>query len=486
MGLEIHAELNTKTKMFCGCLNDPDEKLPNINVCPICLAHPGTLPTINEGAIKSMIKIGQAVGGTIAKFSKFDRKNYFYPDLPKGYQISQYDEPIVTGGEIAGVKLTRIHLEEDTARSIHDQEGGALIDFNRAGIPLMELVTEPVITSAEEALKMAKELQLILRYLKVSEANMDKGEMRVEANISISKTKEFGTKVEVKNINSFSAVKDAIAYEINRQSEALDKGEKIIQETRGWDDIKKITFSQRLKEDAHDYRYIPEPDLPPLKITGDELNKIRKDLPELPSAKRERFSREYNLSENQIETLIEDMALAEYFEETISEIEVEDKTPQITLIFNYLTTDLKGLIGGEEFPTRGGPQPKADEPRVQASGWDRKNLKITPENFSELILLIDSGKVSSRVAKDVLKKMFETGIDPHSIVGEGGLHQISGEEEIKKFVEEAIASNLKAVEDYKKGKENAAQFIVGQVMAKTKGRANPEVIKKILFALLKQ
>ncbi len=466
IGLEIHVELNTKTKMFCGCVNNPDEKRPNINVCPICLAHPGTLPTINEEAIKSMIKIGQAVGGTIAKFSKFDRKNYFYPDLPKGYQISQYDEPLVQGGEVAGVKLTRIHLEEDTARSIHDQEGGALIDFNRAGVPLMELVTEPVISSADEALKMAKELQLILRYLKISEANMDKGEMRVEANISISKTKEFGTKVEVKNINSFAAVRDAIAYEIKRQEEALDKGEKIVQETRGWDDIKKITFSQRLKENAHDYRYIPEPDLPPLKITDDELSKIYKDLPELPKAKRERFSREYNLSENQIETLIEDMALAEYFEETISEIKVEDKNPQITLIFNYLTTDLKGLIGGEEF--------------------NREEIKITPENFSELILLIDSGKISSRVAKDVLKKMFETGLDPHSIVGEDGLHQISGEEEIKQFVEEAIASNPKAVEDYKKGKENAAQFIVGQVMGKTKGRANPEVIKKILAELLKQ
>lgn len=485
IGLEIHAELNTKTKMFCGCLNDPDEKRPNQNVCPVCLGHPGTLPVANKEAINSIVKIGLAVGGEIPEFSKFDRKSYFYPDLPKGYQISQYEEPLVNGGEVVGVKLTRIHLEEDTARSIHDREGGSLIDFNRAGVPLMELVTEPVITSADEALRMAKELQLILRYLNASEANMEKGEMRVEANVSVSRGETLGTKVEVKNINSFRAVRDAIAYETNRQIEVLEDGGKVSQETRGWDDVKQITFSQRGKEEAHDYRYIPEPDIPPIKIAPEELEELRLSIPEMPGEKRKRLTKEYGLSAERVEILVADKKLAEYFEEAVSEAREISEPAPIDLLFNYLTTDLKGLLGGEDFPTRGGPQPKADEPRVQAPGWDGENLKITPENFAELVVLVSKNQVSSRVAKDVLKKMFETGVDPNSIVGEKGLEQISGEEEVREFVKEAISSNPKAVEDYKKGKENAAQFIVGQVMGKTKGRANPEIIKKILSELLK-
>ncbi|MBI2592653.1 MAG: Asp-tRNA(Asn)/Glu-tRNA(Gln) amidotransferase subunit GatB [Candidatus Colwellbacteria bacterium] len=481
IGLEIHAELNTKTKMFCGCLNpaassgltlsnaewvnDLDEKHPNVNVCPVCLGHPGVLPVANREAINSIVRIGLAVGGEIPEFSKFDRKSYFYPDLPKGYQISQYDEPLVKGGKIAGVKLTRVHLEEDTARSIHDREGGSLVDFNRSGVPLMELVTEPVITSADEALRMAKELQLILRYLNVSEANMEKGEMRVEANVSVSKGETLGTKVEVKNINSFRAVKDAIAYEVNRQTEVLEEGGKVIQETRGWDDVKQETFSQRSKEEAHDYRYIPEPDIPPIRISKEKLEELRLSIPEMPGEKRKRLAKEYGLAAERVEILVADKNLAGYFEEAVSEAREISEPAPIDLLFNYLTTDLKGLLGGEDFGGEG--------------------LKITPENFAELVVMLSKNQVSSRVAKDVLKKMFETGVDPNSIVGEAGLHQISGEEEVREFVKEAIAKNPKAVEDYKKGKENASQFIVGQVMGKTKGRANPEVIKKILSDLLK-
>ncbi|HSE34934.1 MAG TPA: Asp-tRNA(Asn)/Glu-tRNA(Gln) amidotransferase subunit GatB, partial [Candidatus Paceibacterota bacterium] len=264
IGLEIHAELKTLTKMFCRCKNDPDEERPNWNICPVCTAQPGTLPVINKEALRHMIRIGHAVSGTIADFTEFDRKNYFYPDIPKGYQITQYKYPIVSGGSIRGVDLTRIHLEEDTGSSRHDRGAYTLVDYNRAGVPLMELVTEPVIHDADTAVRFAKELQLLLRTLGASEANMEKGQMRVEANISISKTKEFGTKVEVKNLNSFKSVHDAIRFELKRHAEVLARGEKIIQETRGWDENAGKTFAQRRKENANDYRYFPEPDLPKL------------------------------------------------------------------------------------------------------------------------------------------------------------------------------------------------------------------------------
>ena len=322
IGLEIHIELKTKSKMFCSCLNDPlslDDskgkgKTPNVNVCPVCLAHPGVLPTINKEAVEAVLKVGLALSSEIPKFSKFDRKNYFYPDLPKGYQISQYDKPLCIGGELKGVKITRIHLEEDTARLLHmakseEQMESTLVDFNRAGVPLMELVTEPDIKSAEEALDFAKELQLILKYLGVSEADMEKGQMRVEVNISIRPNDSgdtLGTKVEIKNLNSFRAVGESIKYEIERQIELLEKGEKIVQETRGWDDVKKITVSQRTKEEAHDYRYFPEPDLPPLDLSKFDLGKLQFEIPELPAQKRARFMKEYGLNQKQVEVLVSD------------------------------------------------------------------------------------------------------------------------------------------------------------------------------------
>src|SRR3989344_2037104 len=285
IGLEIHVELKTKSKMFCSCFNDPDEKQPNINVCPICMGHPGTLPVINEEAVKKVIKTGLALNSSIPENSKFDRKNYFYPDLPKGYQISQYDEPLCKGGFLTvdgrKIDITRVHLEEDTGKLIHPAGTEySLVDFNRAGIPLMELVTEPDITSAKEAKRFAEELRLILRYLGVSDADMEKGEMRVEANISLGDGKKLGTKVEIKNLNSFRSVEYGINYEIERQGKILKAGKKIVQETRGWDAAKEVTVTQRIKEAAHDYRYFPEPDLPPLQFTPEEVKKIKAKIPE--------------------------------------------------------------------------------------------------------------------------------------------------------------------------------------------------------------
>jgi len=468
IGLEIHIELKTKTKMFCGCLNDADEKHPNINVCPICLAHPGVLPVINKKAVESVLKLGLALNSKIPEISKFDRKNYFYPDLPKGYQISQYDKPLVVGGKLNGVKITRIHLEEDTGRLTHShrqKSSYSLVDFNRAGIPLMELVTEPDIKSGEEAVKFAKELQLILRYLEISDADMEKGQMRVEVNISISdkrqgtSDKELGTKVEIKNLNSFRAVEESIDYEIKRQPEILDKGEEIKQETRGWDDIKKRTVSQRLKEESHDYRYFPEPDLPPLDLTKFNLEKLKVSIPELPAQKRARFIKEYGLLANQTEILIEDRGLAQYFEESASELRTKLPIPDYQLLFNYFSSDTRGLMNEQKITVR--------------------ELNITPENFADLIVLLSKGEISSRSAKDILKEMFLTGLDPRQIIRDNGLTKLSDNAIIEQIVGETIKENPKAVEDYKKGKENALQFLTGQAMAKSKGRGNPEIFRKL-------
>ena len=323
IGLEIHAELKTKTKMFCASKNDPDEKHPNVNICPVCTGAPGTLPVINKEAVSHVIKVGLALKSKISEITKWDRKNYFYPDLPKGYQISQYDEPICLGGrlKIPGfdklIRITRIHLEEDTGRLLHfGHLGHSLIDFNRAGVPLMELVTEPDLNSGEEASAFAQELQLILRYLGVSDANMEKGQMRIEANLSLKPrgSSELGTKVEVKNLNSFKAVREAIDYEIVRQTELLEEGKKITQETRGWNESKGKTISQRRKEESHDYRYFPEPDLPPLKIDLAMVSDFEAALPELPSDKRERFKDQYGLIDNQINILVSKKKLAGFFE----------------------------------------------------------------------------------------------------------------------------------------------------------------------------
>ncbi|MEK9184550.1 MAG: Asp-tRNA(Asn)/Glu-tRNA(Gln) amidotransferase subunit GatB [Patescibacteria group bacterium] len=466
IGLEIHVELKTKTKMFCNSKNDPDELRPNVNICPVCMGHPGTLPVINKEAVKNVLKVGIAIGGEISDFTEFDRKNYFYPDIPKGYQISQYKYPLVKGGVLNGIKITRIHLEEDTATSLHEEgdlpageAGYSLIDFNRAGVPLMELVTEPVIHTVKEASDFAKELQLLLRYLGVSEANMEKGEMRVEANISISlwtpDVYKLGTKTEVKNLNSFKAVEKAIDYEIKRQTELLENNEKVVQETRGWNDSKGITYSQRAKEDSHDYRYFPDPDLPKLKISEiSEFSKetLTKEIGELPFAKRERFKNDFGATDKEIAVFIELPEVAKYFEEV-----VKGNSNIIKLSINYILSDYLGLLKKENKPT----------------------TAINTDNFSKLMIMINDKKISSRGAKDILAFMIKEDSDPEEIAEKNGLLQKNNEGEIKKIVEEIIKTNQKVVSDYKNGKEASLQFLIGQGMKITKGSANPEMLKKL-------
>jgi len=479
IGLEIHVELNTKSKMFCGCRNNPDAKTPNSEICPICLGHPGTLPVINKEAVRKTIKTGLALNCQIPEYSQFDRKNYFYPDLPKGYQISQFYKPLCIKGylEIGGkkIRVREVHLEEDTGRLVHPEGADySLVDFNRAGIPLMELVTEPDLNSAKEARKFAEELQLILRYLNVSGADMEKGEMRVEVNISLAqgskrKAQKLGTKVEIKNLNSFRAVEKSIDYEIKRQEKILKSGKKVIQETRGWLDIRGVTVSQREKEYAHDYRYFPEPDLPILHLgTPEYLNEIKAEIPELPQQKRERFKKEYELDEKNVEVFVSNKNLGEYFEKVVSEFEPrlskEKLLSLIKLATNYLITDLLGLL--------------------KKTSITDEDFLITPENFAEFITLIHDGKISSKIAKQILSEMFRTGADPSHIIEEKDLIQITNETDIKKIIEEVIAKNKKAAEDFKKGKENAFQFLIGQVMAQTKGKANPQIVSWLLREIL--
>ncbi len=453
IGLEIHAELKTRTKMFCDSLNDPDERHPNVNVCPVCLGHPGTLPVANKNAVEAVIKVGCALQGTINKESKFDRKNYFYPDLVKAYQISQYDKPIVSGGTLRGVRIMRVHLEEDTGTLGHGDHA-SLVDFNRAGVPLMELVTEPDLRSAEEVAAFARELQLILRYLGVSDANMEKGEMRIEANVSL----DMGTKVELKNINSFKAVEDAIAYETKRQEEALSRGEKVHQETRGWDEVKRKTFSQRSKEEAHDYRYFPDPDLPPFTTDVFDIEKLRAELPELPAAKTERLKKEYALTAAQAELLAGDLAIAEFFEDAVSELRADTPNAKTATLYNYFTSDLRGLMN--------------------ETGVPLSEIKIDPEHLAHLAVLVDGAKITSRQAKDILKKMFETGLDPEDIIKNGkiGLSDIG---EIKAVVLAIIEQNPAAVADYKKGKTASLQFLIGRAMGALQGRARPDMLKEV-------
>lgn len=458
IGLEIHAELSTKTKMFCRCLNNPEEKQPNVNICPVCTAQPGSLPVLNLEAIKDVIKVGLALKSQIADFTEWDRKNYFYPDIPKGYQISQYKYPLVAGGTLNGVAVTRVHLEEDTAKSLHDAaEDGSLIDFNRGGVPLMELVTEPVITSAKQAADFARELQLLLRYLGVSEANMEKGQMRVEANISIrpENQTELGTKVEVKNLNSFRSVEKAIEYELKRQADALDRGEKIIQSTRGWNEIKLETFLQREKESSQDYRYFPDPDLPKLYVSEvPELQHLEATLPELPWDKRARYQTAYGIKDEDIESFIVDNQLGSFFDAVATALAADKSL--LKLASNYITSDLIGL---------------------------RKNnsasLLPQPADFVTLIKMAGAGDVSSRGAKDILALLAAGESDVRKIAEAKGLIQKHDEGEIMTIVEKVIADNAKVFEDYKAGNDKALQFLIGQGMKESKGSANPGILAKL-------
>lgn len=467
IGLEIHVELKTNSKMFCGCKNDSElpadgtEYKPNIFICPVCMAHPGTLPVANKKAIESVIKVGLALGGNIADFSEFDRKNYFYPDIPKAYQISQYKYPIVSGGHLAGVDITRVHLEEDTATSSHSSDG-SLVDFNRAGVPLMELVTEPCIHDTDTLSYFAHELQTLLRYLDVSDANMEKGQMRVEVNISVSADKDkLGIPVEVKNIASFRSAVKAALYEQKRMIDLIENGkiDEIVKETRGWDDSKQKTFSQRSKENAEDYRYFPDPDLPKMYLHSMfDIEKMRECLPELPGAKRIRYTNDYGIKDEDIESFVEDRELSKWFEEVAKILNNKDK---IKTASNYITSDYLGL--------------QKSNPEVQLP---------KAENFAELMTMFADGAISSRGAKDILAMIVLKDESPMKIATEKDLIQKNDEGALKEIAQKIIDANPVVVATYKGGKENALMSLVGQIMKETKGSANPALVQKILKELL--
>lgn len=464
IGLEVHAELNTKSKMFCGCKNNPHESEPNAHICPVCMAHPGTLPVPNEQAIEMVLLFGQAVGATPAKYSEFDRKNYFYPDIPKAYQISQYAFPFLTSGRLEGVDLTRVHLEEDTARSQHDKGEGSVVDFNRAGVPLMELVTEPVIHDSKTAGDFARELQLILRTLEISTANMEKGEMRVEANISVSKIDGIlGTKVEVKNLNSFKSVESAIEYEIKRQTELLEGGGEVAQETRGWDEVKLKTFTQRSKETAKDYRYFPDPDICKIDVSVHHPfspSLLSEKMPRLPEFKRE-FLHNLGLPSNTVEVVIGNQELDKYL--FLVADQLDNNLPAIKLAANYLTSDVASLLS---------------DGKLKIS-----DLKI--EHFVELILLLSENKIGSRVGKDLLPKLFGSLVGPMKMAEESNLLQVSDPKLLQSFIGEVMSENGSVVAEYRAGKVSSLQFLLGQAMKKTRGSADPEALKTLLIESLK-
>ncbi len=473
IGLEIHAELKTKSKMFCSCKNDPYGKKPNTNICPICLGSPGTLPTLNYEAIKNVLKIGVAVGGELADFTEWDRKNYFYPDIPKDYQISQYKYPLVSGGELAGVAIERIHLEEDTAQLTHDTHENSLINFNRSGVPLMELVTKPIIHDAATAVRFAKELQLLLRYLGIGEANLEKGEMRIEANISVSsesdrKAQKFGTKTEVKNLNSFRAAEKAIEYEIARQSSLLGDGDKVTQETRGWDDHKNETYSQRSKESSHDYRYFPDPDIPKLKISEvKEFDRsiLEKELPELPWIKRARLQKDFAMTDKEVAMFIDSNKITEYYESVVSGYKNDSKLTKLTT--NYLLSDYIGLL-------------KKDNADIEST------IETIPStSFAELIGMVGVGDLSSRGAKDLIALLIkEPKASPKTLAEKNNLIQKSSTADIEPIIDSIITENASIVAEYKAGKIASLQFLIGQAMKKTAGSANPGVVREILIKKL--
>ena len=508
VGLEIHAELKTRTKMFCGCINDPfGAAEPNIYLCPVCLGLPGTLPVMNRQAVEWTVLVGLALGCEIGyledsrqktkdrgsvrspssarRFTKWDRKNYFYPDLPKGYQISQYDLPICHKGTLRisskefgekGIEITRIHLEEDTGKLIHPVGANySLIDYNRAGVPLMELVTEPVIRSGLEAAAFATEYQLVLRTLGISDADMEKGQMRVEANISVRPfgTKEFGTKVEVKNLNSIRSVRQAIVYETERQTQALEAGQKLIQETRGWNESKQETFSQRLKETAADYRYFPDPDLPPVTFdrrhlsageagkteysrhngaseAGIDVQALRRQLPELPWEKRTRYVRQYLLSEQVAERLTADLAMSRYFDEVVAADDLNS-----VMIANWILNELP-------------------------------NQTILAPYLRELGQLVTSGEVTTKLAKELLHKIRTQGKSPRVIIKEEGLAVVADEATIDAYIHQVLITNTQAVADWRAGKEQALGFLVGQVLAKSRGQADPLTVRQRLQEILRK
>lgn len=465
IGLEIHAELKTATKMFCNSRNDANETRPNVNICPVCLAHPGTLPVVNRAAVKHVLRVGVALRAKLADYTEFDRKNYFYPDLPKGYQISQYEFPLISGGELAGVAITRVHLEEDTASSLHDEHSGITkIDYNRAGVPLMELVTEPVIHSAEEASVFARELQMVLRYLGASDANMEKGEMRVEANVSVSDDpKRMGTKTEIKNLNSFRAMERAVAYEIKRQTDILKRGGKVAQETRGWDEAKQATFPQRIKEGSADYRYFPDPDIPSFRLSEiAEFDKasLEASMPELPWQRRDRYVA-LGVREEDASSFVRDIPLGRFFDAVI---EGYTDVAKIKLSANYIANDLVNII----------------RDTVGRDTEIHYEIPISARYFKKIIDMLAEGKVSSRAGKDLLLMTISEGKDPKIIAKEHDLYQKSETGQLEGVVDGVLAKNAPVVADFKKGKAAALEFLLGQCMKELRGAANPQVLRDLI------
>jgi aspartyl-tRNA(Asn)/glutamyl-tRNA(Gln) amidotransferase subunit B len=477
IGLEVHAQLLTRSKMYCGCSTDYANAPPNTHVCPVCLGMPGVLPVINRQAVEYTMMTALALNCPVSGYTKFDRKNYPYPDLMKGYQISQYDAPIGNKGwltiEVDGqrkqIGITRVHLEEDVARLLHrtspDGEDYSLVDVNRSGCPLMEIVGEPDLRSPEEAQQYLIDLRRILQYLGVSTGNMEEGSFRCDANISVRPlgSTELGAKVEVKNMNSFKAVFMAMEYEAQRQRKAAAEGKRLFQETRGWVEDKGKTVSQRSKEYAHDYRYFPEPDLPPVIIGRDWVEAVRKKLPELPEARRDRFMAEYGLSEYDADFLISSKLVADYFESYMT-LEPHKSSPNKAKtakeIVNWLLGEFSRLLN--------------------ANNTEINESKITPKMLWLLIDLKERGVISNPIAKEVFEEMFNTGKTADEIIKERGLSQISDTVELENIVAEVINSNMQPVADYRSVKETALKFLVGQVMKATRGRANPQLVNEVL------
>ncbi|MBN1383456.1 MAG: Asp-tRNA(Asn)/Glu-tRNA(Gln) amidotransferase subunit GatB [Elusimicrobia bacterium] len=479
IGLEVHVHLKTKSKLFCGCSTEFGGE-PNSNICPVCTGQPGVLPVLNRKAVEFAVLTGLATNCKIAEHSVFARKNYFYPDLPKNYQISQYELPLCekgfleigVNGKTKRIGITRIHLEEDAGKLLHAigsrKLDYSLVDFNRTGIPLLEIVSEPEMASPEEAYQYLTNLKSILQYIGISDCDMEKGSLRCDANVSIRPAgeKKFGVKVELKNMNSFKAVREALGYEIGRQCDALNTGEKIIQETRLWDEDSGTTSSMRSKEESHDYRYFPEPDLVPLQIDEKYKDLIMKGLVELPDVRKKRFVEKFGLSGYDAEVLTSEKALADYFEKSLSLLTAHcSPLTAAKPLSNWITTELLGKLNAEN-----------------------KNISSSPisfEQLAELIKLITDGTISGKIAKTVFEQMFKNGKNASEIVKEQGLVQISDQKEIEKLVDEAIAGNQKAVQEYKSGKQQAIGALVGAVMKKSGGKANPKLVNDILRKKIK-
>ena len=472
IGLEVHAQLLTNSKIFCGCSTRFGEG-PNSNTCPVCLGMPGVLPVLNRKVVELTIKAALAANCQIVRYSQFARKNYFYPDLPKGYQISQYELPIARGGYIElemdhgqskkKIDLNRIHMEEDAGKLLHELDGvsadHSYVDFNRTGVPLIEIVSEPHINTPEEACEYLRILRSMLQYLEVCDGNMEQGSFRCDANISLRPEGALvlGTKVEIKNMNSFRNVMRALEYEIGRQSSLLESGEKILQETRLWDVNQGITESMRNKEEAHDYRYFPDPDLVPLVIDDAWIDEIRSTLPELPREKKERFIRDYALPEYDAAILTATRQLADYFEECVR------LGPQPKVVSNWIMGDILRHV----------PDTR-----------DISQFPVTPSHLAEMLLMVDKGTISGKIAKTVFEEMAATGRMPQPIVAEQGLVQVSDEGALEKAIQEVLNANADQVEQYRQGKEKVFGFLVGQVMKTTKGKANPQVVNELLKKML--